>query len=525
MARHRFFTLCPEVLCAIGFDGNFQRVNPAFSETFGYQDRQLRKINLVDLADEADREIVKAEIERLVAGNVTRQFEIRCRCADGGEKWLAWTAKSYPKDRVIYAAARDTTEQKTAEQKLKQYNRELRELTDAAQTATRAKSELLANVSHELRTPMSAILMIADMLTEDEIELDNSEAVDIIKRNGQYLLALINQLLDLSKIEAGKLTLRRVRCSPAAVLSEVESLVQVRAEEKRLDFNVVSEGSVPDSVETDPTRLKEILINLIDNAVKFTQQGSVAVSVRMVDMGGCPRLRFDVTDTGIGMTPEQIERLFEPFTQADSSTSRQFGGTGLGLTISRRLARMLGGDISVSSKLGQGSTFSLVIDPGQVEHVKIEERTRHRPTRTRSESSSVKLDCRILLAEDYPDIQLPVSYSLQSAGATVSLASDGCQAVEIALAAENTDDPFHLVLMDMQMPVLDGYGATKMLRDQGYDRPIIAITAHAMDSDRQKCLEVGCDDYVAKPLDMTKLIQLIRRFCQRASVAEEPQLA
>ena len=203
------------------------------------------------MADEADREIVKAEIERLVAGNVTRQFEIRCRCAGGGEKWLAWTAKSYPEDRVIYAAARDTTEQKTAEQKLKQYNRELRELTDAAQTATRAKSELRANVSHELRTPMSAILMIADMLTEDEIELDNSEAVDIIKRNGQYLLTLINQLLDLSKIEAGKLTLRRVQCSPAAVLSEVESLVRVRAEEKCLGFDVVSDGSVPDAVETD----------------------------------------------------------------------------------------------------------------------------------------------------------------------------------------------------------------------------------------------------------------------------------
>jgi PAS domain S-box-containing protein len=525
MARHRFFTLCPEVLCAIGYDGHFHRVNPAFSDTLGYRDRELRKISFVDLVDAEDRILAKDELERLVGKSVTRTFELRCRCADGRQKWLAWTAKSYPEDKVIYAAARDTTEQKTAEQRLKQYNRELRELNNTAEAATRAKSELLANVSHELRTPMSAILMIADILQENVVNPDNYEAIGVIKRNGLYLLTLINQLLDLSKIEAGKLLVELVRCSPLAVLAEVESLVRVRAEEKCLAFHVSPDGPIPETIKTDPTQLKEILINLIDNAIKFTDSGSVHVSVRLIDADR-PLLRFDVADTGIGMTAEQIERLFEPFTQADSSTTREFGGTGLGLTISRRLARMLGGDISVTSKMGHGSTFSLFIDTGSLDGVElVANQDQKVPLGAQTPSQcGTRLDCHVLLAEDYPDIQRPVTYMLKNAGARVTVAENGQQAFDLAVAMHRGNDPFDVVLMDMQMPVVDGYAATKQLREHGYDRPIIAITAHAMESDRQKCLAVGCDDYVAKPLDMTKLIKLIRGHCRRSVEPAEAQL-
>lgn len=526
MARHRFFTLSPEVLCAIGYDGCFQRVNPAFTETFGYNQRDLRKVGFVDLVDDTDRETAKDELQRLVDGSIRREFEIRCRCADGRQKWLAWTAKSYPEDRVIYAAARDTTQHKIAEEKLKRYNRELRQLSEAAQAATRAKSELLANVSHELRTPMSAILLITDILQQNVVNPDNHEAVGIINRNGQYLLTLINQLLDLAKIEAGKLNVEPVRCSPLSVLAEVESLVRVRAEEKCLQFEVSTVGPIPELVRTDPMRLKEILINLADNAVKFTEAGSVRVSVRLIDTAR-PQLKFDVEDTGIGITAEQIERLFEPFTQGDSSTTRECGGTGLGLTISRRLARMLGGDISVVSRPGDGSTFSLAIETGPLKGIRLMENPDRRAERKARAilRSAVRLECHVLLAEDYVDIQRPVSYVLKSAGARVTVAENGRQACELAMAAQSGDEPFDVVLMDMQMPVVDGYTATKQLRDRGYDRPIIAITAHAMESDRQKCLAVGCDDYVAKPLEMTKLIQLIRRHCQQTPVAAARQPA
>ena len=513
MARHRFFTLSPEVLCAIGYDGRFQRVNPAFAETFGYDERELRRISFVELASEEEQLTAKQELEHLVEGSVTREFEIRCRCAQGREKWLTWTAKSYPKEKVIYAAARDTTQHKVAEQQLKKYNHRLRELSAASQAATEAKSELLANVSHELRTPMSAILMIAEVLQNNVANPDNYEAVGIIKRNGEYLLTLINQLLDIAKIEAGKMSVEMISCSPYAILNEVESLVGIRAEEKRLNFAVATQGEIPETVRTDPTRLREVLINLVDNAIKFTESGSVSISVSFINSNS-PQLRFDVQDTGIGMNAAQVERLFEPFTQGDSSTTREFGGTGLGLTISRQLAKLLGGDISVTSEPGTGSTFSLFISTGPLDGVRFVSNRNPEELALSRTSNSIpppRLECRVLLAEDYPDIQRPVTYVLENAGASVTIADNGQEAIELALAADQNDEPFNIVLMDMQMPVVDGYTATKRLREQGYDRPIIALTAHAMESDRHKCLEVGCDDYVAKPLEMAKLISLVYR--------------
>jgi PAS domain S-box-containing protein len=515
MARHRFFTLSPEVLCAIGYDGYFQRGNPAFSDTFGYEGRELRSISFVDLVDETDRPLAKQELTRLIEDGEKREFEIRCRCANGSEKWLAWTAKPYPEDKVIYAAARETTQAKIAQQKLKQYNRELQQLSEAAQAATVAKSELLANVSHELRTPMSAILMISDILEENVDGVENRESVSIIKRNGQYLLTLINQLLDLSKIEAGKLSVEFVQCSPLHVLAEVESLARLRAEAKSLALDITPVRSIPGLVRTDPTRLREILTNLVDNAIKFTEVGGVTVSVQFV-RSPRPQLRFEVADTGMGMSEEQMDRLFQPFVQADSSTTRQFGGTGLGLTISRRLAKMLGGDISVTSKLHQGSTFTLIIDAepisgGNGQH----DQQRREKTPNECSSGISPLNCRVLLAEDYPDIQRPVTYVLNSVGAQVTVAENGRQAVDMAVEAEQRDEPFDVVLMDMQMPDVDGYAATRELRQHGYERPIIAITAHALESDRRKCLTVGCDDYVAKPLDMAKLVDLIRHYCRR----------
>lgn len=521
MARHRFFTLCPEILCAVGYDGFFKRVNPAFTETLGYADNELRRIGFIELIHGCDQELARAALESLIGNRGTREFELRCLCADGEEKWLAWRAKSYPEDSVIYAAARDITRQKQADEKLRKYNLELKELNCAAQAATRAKSEFLANVSHELRTPMTAILMIADMLRDGTWDAGQLEGLDTIERNGRYLLTLINEILDLSKIEAGKLTAECVPCSVSSIVDDVESLIGVRAAEKGLELRVSVDSSVPDQVRTDPTRLQQILINLAENSVKFTDVGEVSIRTRAEERDGSCHLHFEVTDTGIGMTPPQMEGLFRPFTQGDASTTRRFGGTGLGLSISQHLVRLMGGEISAVSEPGQGSTFRFWIDAGPVGKPAARSDERGGGAVSSSPTLPDLSGVRILLAEDYPDIRMPVAFTLRKAGGEVDIVENGQQAIEVALAAFHEGRPFDVVLMDMQMPLVDGYTATTKLRQAGYGGNIIAMTAHAMVSDRQKCLAVGCDDYLAKPINMGALIGLIRRSANRQHESHE----
>ncbi|MCO6454955.1 MAG: response regulator [Pirellulaceae bacterium] len=513
MPRHRFFTLSPAILCALGFDGQFKRVNPAFTSTLGYADDQLRGVSLMQFVHPEDQPATEHELELLRQGAETRQFENRCRCQDGSLKWLAWTARSYSKDRVIYAAARDTTRRKEAEAKLRQYNEQLQQLSRLAQDATRAKSEFLANISHELRTPMTAILGVADLLLDEEHASDLATGLRTIKRNGEYLLNLINEILDLSKIEAGKLTVERIRCSPWRIVSDVAGLMRIRAQGKGLDLQLRMDGPLPETILSDPTRLRQILFNLIENAVKFTNQGRVDVCVWLDTSGGDePQLCFAVTDSGIGMTAEQCGRCFQPFTQADASTTRQFGGTGLGLTISRRLAMMLGGDITVESQPGQGSRFTLRLATGELDGIALLDRPLLEETRPRRRYEHLVPGCRVLMVEDYADILLPVTYNLRKAGATVDVAENGLVAIERTVEAAQAGEAFDVILMDMQMPVMDGYTATRRLREQGYAGTIIAMTAHAMESDRQKCLAAGCDDYIAKPLDMQRLLRLIARY-------------
>ncbi len=400
-----------------------------------------------------------------------------------------------------------------------------RELAVRAEAANRSKSEFLANMSHEIRTPMTAILGFAEALLDEpgqeEAPPERREAVETIRRNGEHLLGVINDILDLSKIEAGKLDVESTTCSPAAVVAEVAALMRLRAEEKGLALHVEYDGSIPNTIRTDPLRLRQILINLVGNAVKFTETGRVRIVVRLVQVtDGAPRLRFDVIDTGIGLTEEHRAGLFQPFTQADSSMTRKFGGTGLGLTISKRFAQMLGGDIVVDSVPGKGSTFSLVVETGPLDGVALGGKTKQAELlRTMATDAPPKPDppanvtpgCRTLLAEDGPDNQRLIAWILTKAGAHVTVAENGRVAVDEALAADDRAEPFDLILMDMQMPVLDGYLATRELRARGYRRPIIALTAHAMPEDRAKCLDAGCDDYATKPIDRHRLLKLVAR--------------
>jgi signal transduction histidine kinase/AmiR/NasT family two-component response regulator len=422
---------------------------------------------------------------------------------------------------------------------LKQGQDHLEEAIRLAESATRAKSEFLANMSHEIRTPMTAILGYADILAESIERPEQKEAIHTIKRNSNHLLTLLNDILDLSKIESGKLHIEQLPTSPLAILADVVSLMRVRAEAKGLPLNLVYAGPLPQSIQTDPTRLRQILVNLVGNAIKFTQAGDVKIAVRLAGHDTAnPKLQCEVIDKGLGMSPEQLGRLFQPFQQADASTTRKFGGTGLGLAISKRLAETLGGDITVKSELGKGSSFNLTISTGPLEGIVMLDQPAEAVASVAIARKAAAVpqslqDCRILLAEDGPDNQRLISFVLRKAGAEVHVCENGQKAMEQALATfpgwgrrhDDPKEPFDVILMDMQMPVMDGYEATRRLRQEGYTRPIIALTAHAMKDDMQKCLDAGCDAYLTKPIVREKFLETIARYLSASRTPPESQAA
>jgi PAS domain S-box-containing protein len=520
----------PAGVFVLDASGRFVEVNETASRLLGLEASRLTEMAISDVIVAADRQRALEWFDILVRSGAGAETDLAFATHDGRPLIMAVCAVRAPEDRYI-AFCIDITQRREAERELQVYaealesaNFSLERLNEAAEAATRAKSQFLANMSHEIRTPMTAILGYTDIVLGNAEKPDNVQALRTIKRNGEYLLALINDILDLSKIEAGRLGIVKTEVSTFALIDDVVALMRIRAQARNLALLVEYETPVPATIRTDPVRLRQILLNLVANAVKFTEIGEIRLTISLSN--DTPRrLRFSVSDTGIGMTEEQLHAIFQPFTQVHEPLLRGAGGTGLGLTISKRLADLLGGAITVESTPHRGSTFTLEIDPGTLVKATLSKGpgtadVADLPSRSSLAKSPLRVDGRILLAEDGPDNQRLIAFLLRKAGAEVVVVDNGQFAVDAALAAVQRGEPFDVILMDMQMPVMDGYEAARQLRACGYTRPIFALTAHAMAEDRQQCLAAGCDEYLTKPVDREGLLTAIGQAIDLARAAQ-----
>jgi PAS domain S-box-containing protein len=450
-------------------------------------------------------------------------------------------------EEVLLEAFIDITERKEAEDDLRHAKEDLEEvnkrlmettakanhLAAVAEMANSAKSQFLANMSHEIRTPMTAIIGYSDMtyrLLDDQAEARQN--IEAIQTNGKHLLALINDILDLSKIESGKMEFEKINFSIIEVISNIISLMNSKAAEKKLELSVNYRSSIPRSINSDPTRLRQALLNLIDNAIKFTSSGSVNVEVGMLGPETNRMIEFKVVDTGSGIGADRLESIFKPFTQADSTITRNYGGTGLGLTITQEIVKALGGNIDVESTIGKGTVFTVQIPVGSLDGVDMIDNPEEEMAFSKSKTSDkildeIKLIGKVLLAEDTPANRKIINYILGELGLEVETVIDGreaCQAVR--------ERDFDLVLMDLHMPIMDGMEATKQIRTFNQEIPIIALTADAMRQTQQECKEGGFSGFASKPIIYKELVEELSKYLetdvaktdQAAIVCESPSL-
>ncbi|MFO1019442.1 MAG: PAS domain S-box protein [Planctomycetales bacterium] len=399
------------------------------------------------------------------------------------------------------------------------YERRLEEAQIAAQSANRAKSEFLANMSHEIRTPLTAILGCAESLYRQLEDPDPKDAVRMIRDQGQLLLGILNDILDLSKIEAGKLEIRKESCELIRVISDVHSLMHPQAVERGINLKIRYATKIPSEIHTDPLRLRQILLNLVSNAVKFTELGWVEIGISCDRDSQGLNLVLIVSDTGIGISPSRLTSIFDAFTQDKSARTKTVPGTGLGLTICQKLTNMLGGTISVVSEEGKGSRFTVRLPLGEIDSSQLQSAEEIQDFAARRDSQGVMdqfIPCRVLIAEDTRGIQFMMTRMLQDVVRGVALADNGEAAVEALKQAIKSGDPFDIVLMDMQMPVMNGFQATLKLRDEGIQVPVVALTAGAMAGDREKCIACGCTDYLSKPVNRDELLAVLRKYCSPA---------
>lgn len=457
-------------------------------------------------------------------------YSLRMRKHAGGEIGILFDAFNRMLDQIQHSKDELARANDELEESVTRRTEQLAKACDAAEAANQAKSEFLANMSHEIRTPLNAVLGFTELLRHESNDVspeEREEYLDTIHTSGEHLLQLINDILDLSRVEAGYLEVELRECSPRVLLAEVVALLGVRARERGLELNYHWIGPQPESIETDEHRLRQLLMNLVGNAIKFTSTGRVDILAELERVDGLSgsvlnalgqsitdsdefadkyRLRIDVVDTGIGIDSDRLSQIFEPFSQADTSITRRYGGTGLGLAISHRVATALGGSLDVRSTENVGSTFTArvcaknITWPADTD----EQPARADDAQAACDTNILDLPQRVLIVDDGETNRKLVRLILEKRGIATTLACDGREGVDAILAGG-----FDLVLMDMQMPVLDGIAATRELRERGINIPVIALTANTMRVDRQQCLDAGCNGYVTKPIQATKLLKLM----------------
>lgn len=507
-SEERYRTLAdtiPQLMWTATPAGKINYANERCAQYSGMDSQHTYSKNWIQTIHPSDLPIVSRSWMRSIKNGKPFKEEYRIRRSDGVYRWFlgrALPVRNQNKEILYWnGTATDIEENKRIES-------ELEAARELAENANKTKSAFLANMSHEIRTPLGAILGFSELLKNNELSpAIRDQYIETISRSGESLSRIIDDILDLAKVEAGRLDIEHINFSFPELINEVIDLLSQKAQQKNINLNLHIDQNVPRYLYSDPARLRQIFINIIGNAVKFTDFGQVAVYVKSDKAeDGSLKMNVIVADTGRGLDEEQIDRLFKPFSQADNTTTRQYGGTGLGLALSKRLAEALGGSISIDKfEKDKGCTFSIcfaaILGVAPIEKI---------------ENASAELTCvsdslplsgmQILFADDSPDNQFLVEHFLTINGAEVSLASDGNEAVEKALLGS-----FNLILMDIQMPNMDGYQATKVLMNRGFDRPIIALTAHAMDEEREKTKSLGFSGHLTKPFNFNELLQTVAK--------------
>lgn len=509
----------PQIVWEANAEGALTYTNVRWTEYSGSTDPE----RWLDFVHPDDKGLAVEQWMESVKTGCSYETKFRLlREADQQLRWHLVRAERFfdEENRKWYGTCTDIEDQIQAE-------KDLAIAKNQAESANAIKSAFLANMSHEIRTPLGAIMGFAELLhQEDQRPEERADCVETIRRNGEHLLSLVNDILDLSKVESGKMELESQRVGLAELVGEVESMLRRKAAAKGLKVSFEADGAVPRYVTTDPTRLKQILINVAGNAVKFTDSGRVTVKCRLVraTQRSDASLVLAVEDTGCGLRPEQVERLFEPFMQADATTTRRYGGTGLGLALSKKLAQALGGDLVLESSVpGRGSTFVIVTPVLAADLTDLVDTLSAAVSgaagfiRTKTPAVGRLDGMRILVVEDTIDNQRLIGRFLRSAGALVEFASNGVEG-----AARGLSGHYDVILMDIQMPLLDGYESTRRLRAGWFDGPIIALTAHAMLEEKRRCMDAGCTDILTKPISQSQLLETLSKFAVRSSADNDP---
>ncbi len=498
-------------------DGNIIYANEKFCEISKYSvDELIGRDHRIINSGQHSKEFMR-DLWRTIASGKIWRGDIKNRAKDGTYYWvdtiIVPALDETGKPNKYFSIRRDITEQKQNEAELERKSQELLDAREAAVSSSRAKGEFLANMSHEIRTPLTGIIGYSDSLLSDQLSPEErTTAIETVIRNGNHLLGVINDILDLSKIESGKLDVELVLSDLTEILNDIANLMAHKARDKGLSLGFEYVYPIPRRIRTDPLRLRQILINLVGNAVKFTSVGGVKVNVQYAESQG--QLQFDVVDTGPGLSSEQKARLFTAFSQGDTSITRKFGGTGLGLVISSMLATKLGGGLSLESEVGKGSVFTVTIATGEVDRADlVSSLPRASEVAIRSLAEALPELCgSVLVAEDGEDNRGLLAFLLKKMGVNFTMVVNGALAVE-----EVSRRSFDLILMDGQMPVMDGYSAIKKIRELGFDIPIIALTANAMKADVEQAFLAGSTDFLGKPFTRSQLTVKLARYLPRTS--------